>query len=109
MYINIKITADLKKSKQVLYKIINSIDIVKIIPKKMKNQIDEVNTTYRIYYNNYEPVIYTKIEEDHVVLSLRYLIHPKKARYVESLIWNKIHEAYKNGELELYLKEKHRD
>ena len=69
----------------------------------MKNQINEVNTTYRIYYNYYDPIIYTKIEENHISLSLRYLIHPKKARYVESVIWNKIYEGYKNGEIDLYL------
>ena len=103
--INVNISGDLSKNKQAIYKIINSIDIVKNIPRKMKNQINEVNTTYRIYYNNYEPIIYTKIEGNHIVLSLRYLIHPKKARYVESVIWNKIYEAYKNGEIDLYIEE----
>ena len=105
MNINIKLDANLKENKKDIYKIINNIDVVKAIPKKMKNQISEVNTTYRIYYNNYEPIIYTKIEEGHIVLTLRYLIHPKKARYIESMVWNKIYEAYRDGKINLFIKE----
>ena len=101
--IDLDMNCDLVKNKQAIYKIINNIDIVKNIPKKMKNQIGEVSTTYRIYYNNYDPIIYTKIEDSHIVLTLRYLIHPKKARYVESVIWNKIYDKYKNGEINLYI------
>lgn len=103
--IDISLDADLAKNKQELYKIINSIETVKSIPRKMKNQISEVNTMYRIYYNNYEPIIYTKIENNHISLYLRYLMHPKKARYIESVIWNKIYEAYKRGDVDLYTSE----
>lgn len=105
MNINIQLDANLKENKKEIYKIINNIDVVKAIPKKMKNQISEVNTTYRIYYNNYEPIIYTKIEEGHIVLTLRYLINPKKARYIESMVWNKIYEAYRDGKINLFIKE----
>jgi small-conductance mechanosensitive channel len=102
MQIKVVLGGDIVKSKQTIYKIVNNIDIVRNIPKKMKKQINAVHTTYRIYYNNYDPIIYTKIENGYIVLTLRYLIHPKKARYVESTIWNKIYEAYKNGEIDLY-------
>ena len=30
-------------------------------------------------------------------------MHPKKSRYVESVIWNKIYNAYKEGKIDLYL------
>lgn len=102
MDIAVNLDSDINAAKKTLYKIINEIDIIKSIPKKMKNQISEVNTSYRIYYNNYEPIIYTKIEGSKVILTIRYLIHPKKARYIMSTISNKIYEAYRKGELELY-------
>ena len=57
----------------------------------MKNQIKNISNEYRIYYNKYDPIIYTKLVEDHVELTVRYLMHPKKSRYVESVIWNKIY------------------
>ena len=77
-------------------------EIIKKIPPKLKKQINNVSNSYRIYYNQYDPIIYTKINEDHIELQIRYLIHPKKARYVESIISSDILLAYKNGEIEIY-------
>ena len=56
----------------------------------MENQINNAITDYRIFYNKLKPIIYTKVVDDHIELSVRYLVHPKKARNVESDIWNKI-------------------
>lgn len=81
------------------------LDTVKSIPRKMKNLIDDVNTTNRIYFNKFEPIIYTRIVDDHIELILRYLMHPKKARYIESVIWNKIYLAYKDEKINLYVKD----
>lgn len=100
--IRIPLDYDVNKAKKVLYKIVNSNEIIKKIPPKLKKQINNVSNSYRIYYNQYDPIIYTKIKEDHIELQIRYLIHPKKARYVESIISNDILLAYKNGEIEIY-------
>lgn len=51
----------------------------------MKNQISNLTNDYRIYYNQYEPIIYTKVVDDHIELSLRYLIHPKKLDMLKAL------------------------
>lgn len=100
--IRIPLDYDVNKAKKVLYKIVNSNEIIKKIPPKLKKQINSVSNSYRIYYNQYDPIIYTKINEDHIELQIRYLIHPKKARYVESIISSDILLAYKNGEIEIY-------
>lgn len=100
--INVPLDCDLPKTKSTIYKIVNSNEILKKVPSKLKKQITNITNNYRIYYNHYEPIIYTKVEEDHIVLELRYLVHPKKARFVESTIWNNILIAYKNNEIELY-------
>ena len=99
--IRIPLDYDVNKAKKVLYKIVNSNEIIKKIPPKLKKQINNVSNSYRIYYNQYDPIIYTKINEDHIELQIRYLIHPKKARYVESIISSDILLAYKNGEIEI--------
>ncbi len=103
--LTVKVTmdCDLVKNKQELYKIINNIEAIKNIPKKMKAQINDVNTTNRVYFNKYEPTIYTKIVDSHIELTIRYLMHPKKGRFVESVIWNKILENYKEGNIDLFL------
>ena len=100
--INIKMDCDLVKNKQELYKIVNGLEVVKNIPKKMKEEVDIVNQTNRVYFNKYDPIIYTKLVDDHVQLTVRYLMHPKKSRYVESVIWNKIYLSYKEGIIDLY-------
>ena len=100
--IRIPLDYDVNKAKKVLYKIVNSNEIIKKIPPKLKKQINNVSNSYRIYYNQYDPIIYTKINEDHIELQIRYLIHPKKARYVESIISSDILLSYKNGEIEIY-------
>ena len=104
MTIKIEMDCDLANNKKEIYKIVNSLDTVKNIPRKMKNQIDDVNTTNRVYFNKFDPIIYTKIVDDHVELVLRFLMHPKKARYIESVIWNKIYLGYKEGKINLYVK-----
>lgn len=100
--VKIPLDSDLLKSKSIIYKIVNNNDIIKNIPTKMKNQIKNISNEYRIYYNHYEPIIYTKVIDNHIELTVRYLIHPKKARYVNSVIWNKILEAYQKEEIELF-------
>lgn len=100
--VKVPIDCDLAKNKQELYKIVNNIEIIRNIPKKMKSQINDINTTNRVYFNKYDPTIYTKIVDDHIELTIRYLMHPKKGRFVESVIWNKILEAYKEGNIDLF-------
>lgn len=103
--IKINLNADLQKNKKILYDIVKSNDIVKRIPKKMKDQLNDIVGNYRIYYNNLDPIIYTKITEEYTLLTIRYLAHPKKSRFIESQIWNKIYENAKDNKLDLYTKE----
>lgn len=102
MTIKVPLDCNLPKTKGIIYKIVNSNEIIKNIPTKMKKQIKNISSEYRIYYNQYDPIIYTQVVDNHIELTVRYLIHPKKARYVNSNIWNKIIEAYKENEIELF-------
>ena len=101
--IKIDLQSDLQKNKNEIYKIINNNEIIKNIPHKMENQINYINSTNRIYYNKLDPIIYTRIVDNYIELTVRYLMHPKKARYVESEIWNKIYNSYKDNKINLYI------
>lgn len=98
--VQISLDSDLILAKKTLYKIINNIDVIKNIPTKMKNELKN-NTSYRMYYNKYEPMIYTEVKDKHIELNIRFLINPKKARLVESYIWNEILKEYKNENIQL--------
>ncbi len=98
--VQISLESDVILAKKTLYKIINNIDVIKNIPIKMKNELKN-NTSYRMYYNKYEPMIYTEVKDKHIELNIRFLINPKKARLVESYIWNEILKEYKNENIQL--------
>lgn len=100
--VNVDLDSDIKKTKGILYKIVNKQGVIKRIPDKMSNQLTANNNgEYRIYYNKIEPIIYTKLNDGYVTLTIRYLIHPKKNRNIESDIWDEIIDAYKKGDIQL--------
>ena len=101
---NVPVDCNLVNNKRELYKIVNNIDNVKYIVDKMKVQSNVVGTTNNIYFSKYDPIIYTKIVDEHIELTIRYLVDPKKSRIVESMIWNKIFESYNEKKIDLYLK-----
>ena len=103
--VNIPLDFDIKKALDTLYLIVNKNDVIKKIPEKMKEQVNDASTDYRLYFNKYEPTIYLKVVGDYVEYNVRYLVNPKKARYVNSSIWKHILEAYHKGELQLYNKD----
>ena len=100
--INIELDSDVEETKSYIYNILKNIEILKEIPEKMENQVDDVTVQYRIYFNKLEPIIYTRINESHIELSLRYLVHPKKIRIVQNEIYLKVLEEYNKGNIKLY-------
>lgn len=105
MTIPIKIDADIDKNKKILESIVSNNEIIKAIPKKMDRAIDVAQQNYRIYYNNLTPIIYTNFNENHIDLTIRYLVHPKKERTVEDELWKEIINNYKDKKLDLYINE----
>ena len=97
--IRIDINDDIELAKKQLLKIINTNPTIKEIPKKMKEEVKNSMKSYRIYYNNYSPIIYTKIEEDKCLLTARFLIHTKKQRNVESTLYTNIIENFKKNNI----------
>lgn len=100
----VKTTLDtnVEETKKKLLEIINQNEVVKRIPKKMQNEMEEISLDYRIYYNKLDPIVYMRVVDSHLEFAIRYLIHPKKNRYVEDDVWTKILELHTNHEITLY-------
>ena len=75
--VKVNVVSDIRKVKGILYNIVNNNDIIKSIPSKMVNELNN-NSNYRIYYNKLEPIVYTDITDKYVSMHIRYLVHPKK-------------------------------
>lgn len=97
----VSVEGDVSKARHTLYKIINNIEAIKTVPKRMENQIKNLIFSYRVFFNHYEPIVYTKMVDKHIELTVRYLVHPKKARVVESQIWEKILYEFNQGNINL--------
>lgn len=100
--INIPRDADINKSKDLIYKVVNNIDLIKDIPVKLEKELAHAQTYYKIYYNDYKPIIYTKVCNKYNELSVRFLMDAKKIRNVEEEIWLKLVDEDKKGNIELY-------
>lgn len=100
--VRISIDSDIKKVKGILYSIVNNNDIIKSIPGKMINELNN-NSSYRIYYNKLEPIIYTNIKDKYVSMDIRYLVHPKKKRNVINEINNQLLKLNEEGKISLYI------
>lgn len=100
--VKISIESDIKKVKGILYSIVNNNDIIKSIPSKMINELNN-NSSYRIYYNKLDPIIYTNIKDKYVSMNIRYLVHPKKKRNVINEINNQLFKLNEEGKISLYI------
>lgn len=100
--VKISIDSDIKKVKGILYSIVNNNDIIKSIPSKMINELNN-NSSYRIYYNKLEPIIYTDIKDKYVSMNIRYLVHPKKKRNVINEINNQLLKLNEERKISLYV------
>lgn len=100
--VRLSIDSDIKKVKGILYSIVNNNDIIKSIPGKMINELNN-NSSYRIYYNKLEPIIYTNIKDKYVSMNIRYLVHPKKKRNVINEINNQLLKLNEEGKISLYI------
>lgn len=97
--IKVSIDTDISKAKDIIFDIIKSEETIKDIPKKMKRELAKNSADYHIYYNNLTPIIYTKIVDDGIVLNIRFLIHPKKQRNIESNIYEQIIDRFRKDNI----------
>lgn len=103
--VNVPLDFNIEKVRKTLYRIVNKNDVIDKVPDTVKRDIQDISTDYRIYYTEYKPVIYCKVVGDYVEYTLRYLVDPRKSRYVHSSIWKHILIAHQKGEITLYNKD----
>ncbi len=101
LVVNVDFTSNIDQTKKILYKIVNNNEVIKAIPKKMDKAIDDACGTYRIYYNNLKPIIYTEYKDNHIEFTIRFLVHPKKERNVINDLWLNIIKEAQAGKINL--------
>jgi small-conductance mechanosensitive channel len=74
-----------KKAKQLLSEIAR--DKAEYLSKGAQQQIRKAARKYLIHYNSLTPIIYTSVKDSGVLLTIRYLVKPRKRRSTEQDIW----------------------
>ena len=92
--INVLITfeSNWKKAKEILTEIVtrHAASLTKVAEKKLL----EASKKYMILYNKLTPIVYTKVKDSGVQLSMRFLITPHRRRGTEQAIWEEVLDAF---------------
>lgn len=89
-------TSNWELAKEMIYKLLE--EQTQEVIQAAQEQIDEAGRKYLIYYNNLTPIIYTELKGNNVMLTIRYLCEPRKARISEHLLWESLLKAFANNE-----------
>jgi small-conductance mechanosensitive channel len=81
-----------RKAKQVLSRI--AVKHAEHLTPQAERELLEVSRKYLISYTKLTPIVYTKVAEDGVRLTLRYLVEPRRRRGTEQAIWEDILDEF---------------
>ena len=84
--------SDWKTAKKLLEKISkkHAASISKVAAKKFK----DISKLYMVYKPDFNPQVYTKVEDSGILLTIRYLCNPRKRRITSQHIWEDVLDAY---------------
>src|SRR6184192_4318349 len=80
--------SDWKKAKQILGKI--AVKHAEHLTAQAEQELLAASQQYLINYRKLTPIVYTKVVNDGVQLTIRYLIEPRKRRGTEHAIWEDV-------------------
>ena len=86
--VNITFESNWQLAKTMLQSIIN--EHAEHLSKSAEKEIFEASKNFMIYYKHLTPIVYVKVEEFGVRLTIRYLCNPRKRRGTENEIWEDI-------------------
>lgn len=88
-----------EKAKSLLEEIVNK--HAEKISLSAKKKLVEASKKYMIFYRNLTPYVYVSVKDSGVMLTMRFLIDPRKRRTSEHLIWSDVLDAFaKNDDID---------
>ena len=81
-----------RKAKELLQEIINK--YAEATSESAEKKIREASKKYMIFYQYLTPIVYTKVLDSGVLLTVRYICDPRKRRSSENNIWEAILDAF---------------
>lgn len=86
--VTITFESNWKKAKELLHDIVSR--HAESIGKEAEKEIFKASRSYMIYYRHLTPIVYTKVIDFGIKLTMRYLCNPRKRRGSENEIWEEV-------------------
>jgi small-conductance mechanosensitive channel len=88
-----------QKAKDILLEIANKSALH--LSKEAEKRVKEASKKYMVFYTTLTPTVYTTVKDSGVLLTIRYMIEPRKRRGTEQEIWEAIlSEFSKNNDID---------
>jgi small-conductance mechanosensitive channel len=84
--------SDWRKAKEMLHAIAER--QTAHLSEDARERVKEATQRYLIYYENLSPIVYTRVAESGVVLTVRFLCDPRRRRISAQSIWEQVLEAF---------------
>tara|TARA_Y100000996_G_scaffold415214_1_gene408764 strand:+ start:7 stop:918 length:912 start_codon:yes stop_codon:yes gene_type:complete len=86
--------SDWKKAKKILSSI--SIKHAEHVSKAAARKFKETSKLFMMYKPDFNPQVYTKVEDSGILLTIRYLCNPRKRRITSQMIWEDVLDEFSN-------------
>ncbi|MFW6205649.1 MAG: mechanosensitive ion channel family protein, partial [Gemmatimonadota bacterium] len=84
--------SDWKKAKEILHEIIQ--EHAREAVEEAQRQMHKASRQFMIFYTNLTPIVYTEVKDSGVLLTMRYLCHPRRRRGTAEAIWEDVLERF---------------
>jgi len=88
-----------EQAREILQKIVK--DHTENLSTDAQKKVIEASKKYMIFYKHLTPIVYTSVDPSGILLSMRYICHPRKRRSTENAIWEDVLKEFaKHKEIE---------
>lgn len=84
--------SDWRKAKSILEEVVNT--HAEDMNEAAEQKLLQASEKYMIFYKTLTPIVYTSVKDSGVMLTMRFLCHPKKRRGTEQTIWEAILDEF---------------
>lgn len=77
-----------KRAKEILDEIVH--EHAREVVEEAERQMQKASRQFMIFYTNLTPIVYTEVEDSGVLLTVRYLCHPRRRRSTAQAIWEDV-------------------
>ncbi len=90
--VTVTFESDWKKAYEILSEIAG--EHSEKLDERMAQQVRELAHKFQIHFRHLTPIVWTKVIDFGVTMTIRYLCHPRKRRSSEDTVWKAILEAF---------------